>query len=91
MTVIGALQDALTVGVVISHQFWDYREKTSSNRAYTMDEQGAAVMGFDGPVYQESEQTQVLKDEPCIDLRPVENIASTRAPRGSTRSTPRPI
>lgn len=74
MTVIGALQDALTVGVAISHQSWSYKEKAAKRRDYTMDESGAAVMGFDGPVYQEAEQTVVLEDKPCIELRPVENI-----------------
>lgn len=74
MTVIGALQDAITVGVVISHQYWDYKEKVNKTRAFSMDEDGAAVMGFDGPVYQETSDTKVICDEPRIDLRPVENI-----------------
>lgn len=46
-TCIGAIQDAQTVGVVCSYQYWDY------------------ATGKDG---------NVVKDRPCIKLRPVENI-----------------
>jgi hypothetical protein len=73
-TLIGALQDATTVGVVISHQDWRYKVKMAKSRDYAMEESGAAVMGFDGPVYEDQQQEQVLEDRPSIDLRPVENI-----------------
>lgn len=43
---MGGVQDAQTVGVVCSYQYWEYEEK-------------------DG---------RKLKDKPCIELRPIENI-----------------
>lgn len=74
LTAVGALQDASTVGVVISHQYWSYKQKTTKQKAFALDESGAAVMGFDGPVFEEQEQVTVLEDKPVIDLIPVENI-----------------
>lgn len=47
---IGGFQDAQVIGVVCSHQYWDYQ----------------TVMGPMGEV--------VKKDEPCIELMPVENL-----------------
>jgi hypothetical protein len=48
---MGSLQDAQSVGIVCSYQYWDYKQKTDS----------------DG-------MTRIVKDEPCIKLRPIENI-----------------
>lgn len=59
-TLIGGLQDAMTVGVVCSHQYWKYTVKTV-----------APIQTLDGPVQQ---PPKVLEDKPCIDLLPVENL-----------------
>jgi hypothetical protein len=33
------------------------------------------MMGIDGgPLYHDEESSQIVEDEPCIELRPVENI-----------------
>lgn len=45
--VMGALQDAQTMGAVISYQYWEY-ERTPEGK--------------------------IVKDKPCIELRPIENI-----------------
>jgi flagellin-like hook-associated protein FlgL len=44
--VMGALQDAQTVGMVCSYQYWEFEKRGG----------------------------RVIKDKPCIDLRPIENI-----------------
>lgn len=44
--VMGAIQDAQTVGMVCSYQYWDYQKRGD----------------------------KIIKDEPCIELRPIENI-----------------
>lgn len=44
--VMGALQDAQTVGAVVSYQYWEYAKRKG----------------------------KVIKDRPCIELRPLENI-----------------
>lgn len=76
MTLLGALQDAMTVGVVCSHQYWRYRERVRSTRSYMVDEAtGAHIMSLDGgPMMFEEHTTQILEDRPCIDLIPVENL-----------------
>jgi len=74
MTCIGAFQDGQVVGVIASYQHWIYQEKkvkykqeveiVSDNALKaTETEEGAIV-----------EETIVLKDQPDIDLMPVENI-----------------
>lgn len=71
LTCIGAFQDATTVGVCCSYQYWKYREKKI--RKALVSENGMPVMGIDGkPMYQE--QSEVIEDKPCIELIPVENL-----------------
>lgn len=80
LTLLGALQDAMTVGVVCSHQHWRYRERVRSTRSYMMDaETGAHIMGLDGPMMFEEHSSQILEDRPCIDLIPVENLRIDQA------------
>ena len=87
MTLIGGFQDAMTVGVVCSYQSWKYREKTESEKKYFLDEMsGVPILGIDGgPLFQESQNTIVLEDKPCIELRPVELI---RIDKGSVWTDP---
>jgi len=64
--VMGALQDAQTLGVVCSYQYWKYQSKPGKKEiAGAIDEQGEQA-------YDES--PQIIIDEPCIELRPLENI-----------------
>lgn len=75
MTVIGGTQDAYTIGVVCSYQYWEYREKRTKRQEPVLDEMGIATVDLDGqPLMRALEDVTVLKDEPCIDLIPVENI-----------------
>jgi hypothetical protein len=87
LTLIGAGQDAMTVGVVCSYQHWVYREKTTKSKQYYLDEQtGAPMMGIDGgPLSIDQETTQVLEDKPAIDLIPVENL---RIDKGASWTDP---
>jgi len=87
MTLIGGLQDAMTVGVVCSYQSWKYREKVDSEKQYVIDEStGTPLLSIDGgPLFQETKNYTVLEDRPCIELRPVENL---RIDRGAVWTDP---
>jgi hypothetical protein len=87
LTLIGACQDAMTVGVVCSYQYWKYRERVKSARNYIVDEQsGVPKMGFEGgPLYYDEQSSKVLEDKPCIDLLPVENL---RLDKGASWTDP---
>lgn len=72
---IGGFQDAQTVGVVCSFQYWKYKQKKTKQSQPVMDEQGQPLVGMDGqPVTQEVEVPEIKEDKPCIELIPVENI-----------------
>jgi hypothetical protein len=61
-TVVGGVQDAMTVGVVSSYQYWKYSEEPSNE--YVTDEAGQL----------QKAPGKVLEDEPCIELLPIENV-----------------
>ena len=66
-TVVGGVQDAMTVGVVCSYQYWKYSEKASNEYVTTgVDENGEPIL--------EQAPPKVLEDEPCIELMPIENL-----------------
>jgi len=65
--VCGGMQDAMTIGVVCSYQYWKYKEKKDKQYLETIDE-------FGNVAYQEVESVEVIEDEPCVELLPVENI-----------------
>ena len=66
-TVVGAMQDAMSVGVVCSYQYWKYRAKPGKEYVETVDEYGQTA-------YIEQSKPEVLEDKPCIELFPVENL-----------------
>jgi hypothetical protein len=72
LTVVGAYQDALVNGVVISHQYWKYIERSQMVDVYD-EATGQVIYNEDGSIAQD-EQVTVIKDTPAIDLRPIENI-----------------
>lgn len=85
MTLVGAYQNALNVGVSISHQYWDYEEEVA--QMPVLDEMGQGLMGEEGPQMQEVRK--ILSDKPRIDLVPIENIRISPAadwmdPMGTT-------
>lgn len=71
-TLVGAYQDTLNTGVVISHQSWDYDEEAAEMPV--LDEMGTPAV--DEVTGQPVTQTmrQVLTDKPRIDLVAIENF-----------------
>lgn len=74
--VCGGMQDAMTVGVVCSYQYWKYKEKKGENSYEPIvDETGQYILDENGqPQLRTVENKEILEDEPCIELIPVENI-----------------
>lgn len=75
-TAMGAYQDTLVAGVVISHQFWDYQEIVNTSEA--MDEYGATMINEEGEVVM-NETYEVVRDTCAVELRPIENIRFSTA------------
>ena len=82
-TALGAFQDALVTGVCISHQYWDLEETKVPQPAvdamglpvYEVDEQGQLIPDEMGAPQQATVwQNEVVRDQPAIELRPVENV-----------------
>lgn len=69
-TLIGAYQESMTIGAVVSYQHWLFKEKTvktsTGRNAYNEESQKFEE--------QFEEQTYVIEDRPVIELRPIENI-----------------
>lgn len=71
---VGAIQDAQVYGIVCSYQYWRFEERIGQNMVPYADDYGP-LMGPDGaPVMIPQEYREVVKDEPCIELLPPENI-----------------
>lgn len=75
-TLIGAYQDAQVMGMVISKQYWEYEEKVTKTKVDAQHEDGTVYMDPETgePVQQELEEVEVIKDKPCVELIPPENI-----------------
>lgn len=74
--VCGGMQDAMTMGVVCSYQYWKYKEK-KGEKTYQpiVDEVGNPVIDEFGQVqYTTVQEKEIIEDEPCIELYPLENI-----------------
>lgn len=72
---VGGVQDALTVGVVCSYQYW----KHSSKPVKVIGERPELSIGEDGNevvvnVPEERIEMESVIDEPCVELVPIENI-----------------
>lgn len=65
--VCGAMQDAMTIGVVCSYQYWKYQETKDQEYTEVQDE-------FGNVSYQEISTSKVIEDEPCVELMPIENV-----------------
>ena len=75
LTLVGAMQDCMTVGVACSYQYWKYEAKSVMEYETATDEFGMPYLGEDGqPMLVEKPRLEVKKDQPCIELMPVENI-----------------
>ena len=74
-TLVAAYQEALVFGSVISHQYWDYKEKKTKTASPVLDMEGSPVFNEDGTEAEEMEDSvEVLKDEPSIRLVASENF-----------------
>jgi hypothetical protein len=72
---IGGVQDAQVVGVVCSYQSWVYKDKEVKTEIPAVDEMGMPLFDDEGkPLMDEQVETDIIKDEPQIQLKPVENI-----------------
>jgi hypothetical protein len=70
-TAIGSYQNALNMGVTVSHQYWEFEEQSKDYPV--LDESGQPVYGEDGEP--ESQLvSKILKDKPRIDLVAIENF-----------------
>ena len=69
---MGAYQDSLVQGVVISRQHWDFQEIESEELIY--DENGQTVIDNETQAEAMGTRREIVKDTPRIELRPVENI-----------------
>lgn len=68
MMLIGAFQDAMTVGLCASFNYWKYHTKTQPVPQMGQDPETGEPQMFMG------EQEIPWQDEPCIELIPIENI-----------------
>ncbi len=74
LLLIGALQEAQVISIVASYQYWNYKEKPTQSYEALTDDMGQPMVDAQGqPYYQVTEGHKVLKDEPCIELIPIEN------------------
>lgn len=69
MTVMGAMQDACTVGVVCSYQSWKYRAKKGPKQVQIVGQDDSGM-----PIAQEVQSVEVIEDRPDVQLMPVENL-----------------
>jgi len=79
LTLIGGLQDAHVVGAVCSYQYWDYKAKTKLTGQYGYvrhPETGDAVPHPETgePMVEERKEVHIIRDQPCIELLPIENV-----------------
>jgi hypothetical protein len=65
VTLIGAFQDTIKTGVCVSFQYWKYKSRK------TMEERQADYNGI--PITVNVPVEEIIEDEPCIELIPVEN------------------
>ena len=73
---IGAFQDSMVPGVVCSYQDWWYEEREETVTMEVLDEMGMPVLDEETgePLVEKVKKTVVVKDQPRVELRPVENI-----------------
>lgn len=68
LNLIGGFQDAMTVGLVASFQYWKYHTKVQEVPQQGVDPTTGQPVTFMG------EQEIPYQDEPCMELIPIENI-----------------
>lgn len=71
-TLVGAYQEAMNIGSVVSYQSWTYREISIPTGKKEVDDYGKPLIIDGQPV--ERIERRVIEDRPNVDLRPSENI-----------------
>jgi hypothetical protein len=71
---IGGVQTAQVIGIVCSYQYWHYKEKVHTSQEPMVDDIGQPMMGPEGPLYEQFEEVEVLKDKPCVEILPPEQF-----------------
>lgn len=77
LTAIGAYQDTQTTGICVSKQYWEYEERVAGTSFRPAIDEATGMPKIDaagGPVFEEFETVEVVKDEPRCRLVPAENI-----------------
>lgn len=75
LTCVGAYQLAATQGMCVSYNWWRYEAVTQTAHEPAVDEFGQPVLDADGNQVMQARTTKkVMKDEPCIDMLPLENV-----------------
>ena len=69
---MGAYQDTLNSGVVISHQSWDFTE--AKEEETLLDERGESVLDNETGEDAIGIKRTIIKDTPRVELRPIENV-----------------
>jgi hypothetical protein len=77
-TCIGAYQDAMVQGAVISRQEWEYKEERKPADPERVEQMLASAVGAadiaKAMAYEQQGETEILEDRPRIDLVPIENF-----------------
>ena len=74
-TLIGAFQEAQVIGFVASYQYWKFKDRPTKTLEPMFDDVGEPLLSPEGAHYHEqTEGTEVVTDEPCVELTPAENI-----------------
>lgn len=76
LTCIGAFQDAMTIGAVVSKQHWVYEERPTSRLQPIVDPATGmpALDDDEQPIFEVVDDFEIVKDQPQIDLIPIENV-----------------
>lgn len=67
-TLIGAFQDAMKTGLVVSFQYWKFKSRDSEEEMEVTDAITLQKIRAKVPV------TDIYEDEPCVELHPIENF-----------------
>ena len=74
-TLVAAYQEALVMGSVISHQYWEYKESKKKRNIEIVDDQGNPVLDENGEIaVDKAEDLTIEKDCPYVRLVASENF-----------------
>lgn len=72
---IGAYQDAMTVGLVISKQVWRFKTESQNTSMPLVDEAGNPILDEDGRMqFKNVKRKKIIEDRPEVMLIPADNL-----------------